>query len=434
MSKWKKHAALPLLAVALIVIAAMGLNTYGMRNNGTFELKDLSGSRKALGDAAISGELRDGYHRTAFRLQDGQVDTQTEIFAQPAWAEVYRYNPGRTKRLGDMEYSVQNTLTSYEISSRKRKYSYYVPEGWTTVTPHLTYKGPDREQNGITLANPPEYGLAAGGSGVYFTVPVSAYFTGQSGIYKLNFSEWGFPTPENEAEYAPVRIADISLDANKSGQGAGIEVLGLEAVGDGVALIFVENNTLRIRSYDGDSGEIRGEAAVPSFYLPAREGNDRPAGAEAYYEGYEAHVDQDLGVLNLSFRSSASTNESTHVLMLSVDFSDGVNIVCELKTAFADGEEDTYSGISHISFRNGKLYVIKTFRERATDESRFMYDIVRPKHFYVYVYEQSELAYKGELVTDLNEDNIKAKNLSALSGGFGYDQTDYRYFANIAVQ
>jgi hypothetical protein len=104
-----------------------------------------------------------------------------------------------------------------------------------------------------------------------------------------------------------------------------------------------------------------------------------------------------------------------------------------VKTSFEDGEED-FSGISHMSYRDGKLYVIKTFREPETAESRYTYDIVRPKHFYIYVYEYSKLIYKGELVTELNEDNIRTINLSPSNSGFGYGQMEYRYFTNVAVE
>ncbi|MBP1995747.1 hypothetical protein [Paenibacillus eucommiae] len=431
----KKHSALLALAAAIAVILVLAVRTYALKDNVEFELHDWFGSREAIQDVAIKGELFDGYHRTLFRLEEGRVDTRTEIFAQPQWNNSFSYVPGGPKRMGGgMEYSVENTTTSYTITSRKQKSYYSIPIGSSEVTPPIVFRSPEG-RDGIILANSPEYGLAKIGEKVYFTVPVSAYFTGSSGIYELKFYEWGFGSAVDQAEYAPRKIVDINLDANRPEEHAGVEVLGLEAVSDRLALISVEHNTLFIRSYDSQSGQLLGEASVPDVHLPARgeEGQRTPV-SMGYYEGYEAYRDDEQNILTLSFRRTSSETERLHTTILSLDFSDGVKIASTVNAVFDDGEEDTFSGISHMSYRNGKLYVIKTFRDRETEPSRLFYELVRPKHMYIYAYEHSELIYKGELVTELNEDNIRALNLPPAHGGFGYDQLDYRRFADIAVE
>jgi hypothetical protein len=428
MANWKKHAAFPTLAAAIAFIIVIALNIYAKRDNGTFIMKDLIGKRDAIGDVTISGELRDGYHRTLFRLLGGKLNTSTEVFEQPKLAESYRYIPGGAKRMDDREYNVTG-VSSFDITSRKRSKAggYFIPDGTALVTPPINYGW--NHDNSVTYANPLEYGLAKAGGKVFFTVPVYVDSTGTSGIYELRFFDWGFASVVDREAYAPRKIADISLEANESGKPPGIEVLGMEAVGSKLALLSVEQNELRIRSYDSVSGKLLGEAVVPDFYLPARPGTTQPEHSDTYYENYEAYSDSEHDMLNLSFRGSSGQQ-----LILSVGFANGVKIVNTLKTAFNDGEVDPVRSLSYISYRNDKLYVVKTLRKPRADANVPSFDLSLPLHFYIYVYGQSKLVYKAELATDLNDDSIKPIVQAATRGGFNYDQKDFRYFTNVAVE
>lgn len=429
MAGWKKHTALPVLAAAIALVVAFALNVYAKRDDGTFILRDLAGSRDAIGQVAISGELSDGYHRTVFRLQEGRLNTSTELFEQPRLADWYRYSAGGAKRIGDKEYSIMDNSNTFNITSRKRadNGSFFIPDGNALVTPSISL---NRKNNAATYANPLEYGLAKVGDKVYFTPPVTVGTTGASGIYELRFFEWGLGSVIDRDAYAARKIADISLEANAEGNAPGIEILGLETVGSKLALLSVERNELRIRSYDSESGKWLGETAVPDFYLPGRPGTDSSMQAASYSESYEAHSDSGHDTLNLSFRGSSAQR-----LMLSIDFTDGVKVVHTVKTAFADGEEDSIRSLSFLNYRNGKLYVVKTLREPRTDPNDPALDLALPLHFYIYVFEQSKLVYKGELETDMNEDSFQSINRMAASGrSFGYDQKDFRHFSNISVE
>lgn len=333
-----------------------------------------------------------------------------------------------------MEYSIENRISSYTITARKIKDYYSVPIGSAEVNPSIAYRNHDRQDNSVTYANSPEYGLAKVGDKVYYTVPVSSYFTGSSGIYEVKFHEWGFPSIDYGDAYTPRKIVDINLEAKKPDGQSGIEILGLEAIGHRLALLSVENNSLFIRSYDNVSGRLLGETSVPGFYLPARQGDNRPEDAVVYYEGYDAFPDPDRNMLTLSFLRGSSEPNRLNRTILSMDFTDGVKVADTTNAVFDDGNEDTYSAITTMSYRNGKLYVVKSSREAMTEQSRVVYDIASPKHMYIYAYDRSELIYKGELVTELNEDNIQTYSLPSSMGGFGYDQMDYRYFSNIQVE
>ncbi|CAM3883921.1 hypothetical protein COLU111180_12570 [Cohnella lubricantis] len=400
-ARMRKHAAIPALGLGAALLLAIGASTYAMKDEAAFELNDLSGSREAIADAVISGELRDGYHSVHFHIENGKLRTETEVFRQPEFTYPYHYVPGADKRIDDTMFSVEG-LGTFEILSLKPKlYNiYYVPDGKAIVTPTIHY-GKDENGN-IDLANPLEYGIAKNGDRVFFTVPVSSRSTGSSGIYELNFFHWADELFVNaQKQYPPRLIAELDLRANESAEQPNIEVLGLEAVGDKLVLISAANGELVIRSFDSGSGALLGEAALPNFQLqrPAAEA-ERSDGAIAYSSSYEAFSDSKLGILNLSFRGSRSRQ-----LMLSADLADGVRIVNQVE---ADRSEEESQHLiderSAIRYLNGKLYVIRAYKEARSSDPNDVNEIARPHRFYLYVYDQSKLAYKGELVTDQNDD------------------------------
>lgn len=442
LSKLKKHSVLFALFAAIIVITAMGATVYAKKDLGMFYLKDLQGSRDAIEDAVISGDLSDGYHRTTFRIEKGQVKTQTILFEQPQRKIWNRYIPGRAKIMNGLEYEIMNGGPNFEVIARKRLEYNQIPIGKATVNPHVKYIRSDQNDNGNTrtYTNALEYGLAKIGEKVYFTLPTTRDYTGENGIYELKFSdsrEYRGITGDSEQDARTV--ATISLDKNKADSHSSIEVLGLEAVGNNLALILVVDNELIIRSYDSESGKQLGEVIVPSFFLAGRSVVDSSINlnGESHNENYEAFSDHDQDILNLSFsRYSAQLADTGSInrTIISIDFSHGLQIIETIEASFTDGEEDYYNGLTFISHRNGKLYVVKTLTTKEEESSQFQYDIVRPKRFMVYVYEASTMIYKGELITDINDDNIRAINLPPQYGGFGYDESEYRNFNNLRIK
>ncbi|MBO9598685.1 MAG: hypothetical protein J7559_12825 [Cohnella sp.] len=428
MTYLRKHAAFPVLIAALAVIVAMAFHFYRMKDDGTFALKDLSGNREALEDVVIRGQLGDGYHRTSWRVEQGRLDTSTELFKQPIGTDTYRYIPGGNKRIGNTEYRVGGNY-EFDIMSFERPpgKSYLAPVATAFVTPPIRY-GKSGNGNAVAYANPLEYGIARIGEKVFFTVPVTYDSTGDSGIYELNFFEWFNILTVNKSDYPAKKIVDVPLEANASEQSPGIDVLGLEAVGDQLVLISVENHVLKLRCYDGASGKTLGVETVPDFYLPNRPGT--PSGADTYGESYEAFVDERQQALNLSFRGSSIDQR----FFLNFDLSKGIKLTDTLKASFADGEEDVYQGVYEASYRNGKFYIVRIFREERKVAGEPYYDVVLPRHCYLYVFERSKLAYKGELATDMNDDSFEALNQFPPTSGFMYDQMDYRYFSNITIE
>ncbi len=66
-----------------------------------------------------------------------------------------------------------------------------------------------------------------------------------------------------------------------------------------------------------------GVAFVDNFSIRGLPGADAQA-PEVFNERYEAYRDPEGKVLNLRFRSAASTTDQVHIAVWSIDFSDGV--------------------------------------------------------------------------------------------------------------
>ena len=159
-----------------------------------------------------------------------------------------------------------------------------------------------------------------------------------------------------------------------------------------------------------------------------------PVNAVLYSPRYEAFPDGKRQTLTFGLRRVSPAVKGTGMTALSFDFSQRVKLVGQSDFSFDDGEEDTYARISYMGYKDGKLYALRSFREPEKEELRTGYNMTRAQHVMIYVYERSKLVYKGELVSDLNEDNIRAYNQSPPYGDLGDPQADYRHFANIVVE
>ncbi|RED55015.1 hypothetical protein [Cohnella phaseoli] len=427
----RKHVALPALVLAIAVLAILGLIVYGAKDKGKFEFIDLIGSREAIRDVALVGELSDGMHSTSFRIDGGRLHTDTKLFDQARNIPAYLYYPGSVGpfgavRFGRMEYNIENRSTEHTIYSRvMTDKGYSVPEGAAEVKPSVVYRpaSASDENANFRWTNPLEYGLAQIGDRVFYTLPVTTDYTGMNAIYELKFYDWGF-RPQDMKPFESRKLVELPLTANEPG-GTGIEILGLKAVGDKLALLSVEAGYLHIRSFDSDSGKLLGEADLsksdPSINWQA-----------AYSERYEAYVDAQRALLTVSFRGvSQDAEERPHTAVLSFDFSNGIELVDWSNLSFEGNEENNYGGVSLLGYRNGRVIAVRSYREPESEQERGVFDILRPQHLYLYVFEHAKLIYKGELATDKNDDRIRAFNRV---GGYDYSPTEHRNFLNVALE
>jgi hypothetical protein len=63
------------------------------------------------------------------------------------------------------------------------------------------------------------------------------------------------------------------------------------------------------------------------------------------------------------------------------------------------------------------------------------YDILEPMHYLMFVYQNDNLLYKGELVTDADEDYIADRErIQTYSGGYSSSYYEYRRIEAIEVR
>ncbi|XEC96186.1 hypothetical protein AB6A23_06400 [Paenibacillus tarimensis] len=425
----KRHLVIPVFLIAVLIVGTIFYKVYAWKDNGTFKIKDLVGERSAIEDVIISGDLLDGYHRVRFKIEGGLVRTDTEVYSVPMLWSTDRYIYGAPKRMNGIDYEVRGYI-DFDIIYRDSRNPKRSVTGLAHLKPEIVYT--KSSQEGVTFTNPLEYGLAKIGENVYYSVPTTTDYTGMNGIYELKFDERAYQYMPEYEKHAPRLVTSYSLDRNKESGSAGIEVLGLEAVGGKLALITAEDNKLVVRGYDSSSGLMLGEAVIENFIVAGRGDNKE---AEAHYESYDAYADHIGNVLTLSFRSNLSRPGQLKRTIVSVDFSRSVEAVQILKGDFRDGDEHRYFGygIQYMSYVNGKLVVAMTLSEPEESNS-IPHEIVRPKRFFIYVFQASELMYKGELVTDLNDDTIRAVNVPPTYSGFAYDPAQYRNFADVTIE
>ncbi|MGO4107023.1 hypothetical protein [Paenibacillus sp. YAF4_2] len=427
---WKKsarHLVLPALVIALLLIGSQFMQVDADRDKGTFYLKDHQGDRSALADVTISGELGDGFHKSSFELagSSGSIATDTQIYDSPKNIWYDDRTPDKLK--GDLKFDL-NGFEPFAIDYWDQRDSSIYKTAYFTLE-FVEYN--DKHQtmhNSHTFTNSVQYGLAKIGNQIYFTVPSGNTYVGTNGIYKLNFIDGRSnpaDAPESEA------LATYSLDKNKEPASSEIQVLGLEAVGDKLALILEENKKLVVRSYDSRSGKLLGEAAANNFTIPSSHLGEKK---RSFHEDYEAFIDEDQ--LSIAFRSTSDESNnygSIQKTIWSFNLSDGVKLLDETTISYNDSIELNKRNMKAISYRNGKLYVVHdhSILDGKTDE-QILFDPYRPKQLIIQVYQAGKLLYEGELATDMNDDWIRAMNYTKDS--FTNDTSQYRTFDHIVIQ
>lgn len=416
-----RHTALSVLVLALLLMGSQLLQVYEEKDEGTYYLKNHEGDQAALSDVTISGELGDGFHKTLFRLNRGEeVTINTEILDPPRTIWYDSQSPEKVKE--KLRFDIIFQPDSIIARDPGNPGSFWE----ASVHPRIVEYGENNQpknDNSATYTNRLEYGIANIGDQYYFVVPTTNRYAGTSGIYKLNFvngRNYNGSLPESEA------IATFSLNKNRREGYSEIQVLGLEAVGDKLALILEEDQKLVIRSYDGASGELLGETVAGDFSIQA---SNKAVEGRSYYEHYEAYSDPDSSRLSLAFMSSPD-QDTVRKTIWSFDLANGIKLLDETDVTYPDDREANLRNMKSINYLNGKLYVIYQTTETKA-ESDILFDMARPKHLMIRVYESSKLQYEGELVTDRNQDSNRVIHAA---NSYDYDPAFNREFEHILIR
>lgn len=427
----RKHAALPAAVLAVAIIAAIFVRLYGLKDRETIELHHLSGDPSVLADLVIDGAVSDSYHRTAFTIENGVLRKQTELYEEPFYVQNVRYSPGARLKRDDREYEVHPSFlsgTDFDIVYYEYRNRRHVGGGTAKIDTGLAYAS---SNDYYTLTNAQEYGLAFVGDRIFYAPPTTLDYKGTSGIYEVTkFHARSRLSIEQPPEQESRLLAELDLNGNSAERREGIEILGLEAAGDKLALVVLLDGKLAVRGYHSDSGQMIGEVRLEEKVwgpeiadAPGDSETEETSSEERYYQGYAASADDDIGVLNLKFRSSLTTNEKRRMMVVSVALSDdGLRLLNKAKLCRGDEEY----GDAQYSYRNGKLYEAEIVYERNADQY-VAYDALKPKRLLLRAYEGERLVYEGEIGTDVNDDNVQASHIhDAYAYGLAYDGTRFR--------
>ncbi|MFD0673556.1 hypothetical protein [Cohnella sp. GCM10027633] len=407
--RWvKRHAAIPALAFAIFVVAYGRTDLFADKEKGTFELVDMQGDRSAIEDVVFGGDLGDKVHHTTFAVDGGKVGTHTVLETAPS-VDINRRIPGFGEQIGEWRYEVHGA-PPFEINRYNG-----TAGGTVTVHPNITEHG--GSANSHSYMNSLEYGIANIGERVFFVVPTTKDYTGKSAIYELDYAS---ANKENNYRGEARELVPISLERNEQADepNTGIQVFGLEAVGDTLVLLLEEDGKLVFRGYDSLSGEPIGE--VVGEGLPAK---------ALMNDAYRAFVDEDENVLNVRFDAKPAP------IVYSIGKTDeGLKLLARTELDQVAGMEDRdyYNpSIMAVSFRNGKLYVAKTVTE-IDEASGYTYRLEWPRHLFLEAYREGSLLYRGELRTDVNDDSIRM--LSPIQRDIGYSIDDNRQFGSLRIE
>lgn len=420
------HAALPMLAVGLAIMLLLSLGIYRAKEDSTLVLEDIAGSKEALGEAIISGELRDGYHAMTFTARQDKVVKETVLFDQPQLARSNSYIAGEAKRVGNKEYEVYGS-GPFEIVARDISGLYPVPAGKANVAPVLTFNGSRLEGQVSRYSNPLEYGLAVDGEDVYYTTPVTTDYTGSSSIFKLAFYEWGYPQPPDATDSH--ELTAIPLGVNGLTEEEAVQVLGLEAVDGKLVVVMTKGGMLQLTAYDAASGQLLGELEVPGVSI----GDAVAAESSSYGARYQAYADSEQQQLNLSF-SQTTSDGKLYRMLLTVEVADRIALIHQVRADFSDGADNmTVEALLSMRSVEGRLIILRQMEDNREGHEEIEYSFARPKRLLIEVYDRGEIVYKGEIRSDWNDDVIRARRVPAQLS-FRYDPLDYRFFDHLQIK
>ncbi|NLC44838.1 MAG: hypothetical protein GX783_11255, partial [Clostridiales bacterium] len=339
------------------------------------------------------------------------------------WSYI-RYNPGT---------SLKSDTLEFEFSSE----NYYNDEDIL-----LSTSGEYIGTVGKIIGSNPQDAFTLLDGQLYFTLLSSPHHKGSNGIYKAeSFVEiWEYlsdssemseegemqmpnENSQNRAQYGNVKpITTFSLDEQN------MSVLAIEAVNGKLILIAIENDTLILRSYHPETGELMDE-------LPIQ---------ELSHEDYEGtlQVFVDDSILNLNIVRGANKNNEAYLIsniLLSVDVADELSLLHHVENLQLESGEIAPQYIDQMVTADQKLFAFASItREeefsREEEQHGISHEILRPKHNMMFVYQGDEFLYKGEFITDIDEDYISYRERMRRGDSFGYEQYQFREIYGIQVK
>ena len=476
----KRHIALAVLVLSLAIIVLSHNNVSSSAVNSTFYLKDLYGQRSQLNDVIISGNIQDGYHNNAFKINNSIPQFNTYYYYHyKDMIPSHQATQGFRKIINNREYELMLHFKGNKVLANIKYYDRNLGRyNKTTYGEAIIQTEIISEKytgNSYTTANSDFYVITNIGDRIFFTIPTTEGYKGTNGIFEvikfsdtLNYlldsiirqeeneaSDYSYNESNNgisnkvdehsqshNKQSAIRTVTTFSIDGDNEKGNSGIEVLGLQGVDDKLVLILRQDHALVFRAYDCTSGNQLGEVIIDDMRKPGtnvnNNGNRNGSGNEngndndndlydipSYLERYEAFVSDST--LSICFRKN--TPGAVEIKMLNFEVSDNIKLTNIIDEVYTDGDIERIHDIYH---KDNEVYVMLSLIE-SNEKSTTPYYSLRPKQMYIYVYNNSGLSYKGELITDLNEDDIFQIYAPAARGGISYNFYERRLFENIQI-
>lgn len=412
MKKIKRHLPILTLIASIILLTVLLSKVHAAKSNANFIWKDVKGERSVLNGISISGELADAYHRTKFIVENGKVNYKTDVLDIPQ--TMYQQQSEK-----EFTFHRAGQITNnFEVELKD--YSKTPSSSYARIITDIEYNL-SKSLYGVSFVNTHHYGLTTISDKVFYTAPTSTNAGGVNGIYELKFTEYYINTIQEK--YNPRTLTTFEL--NKVNDPTGIQVLGLEAVGNKLALILIKNHKLTIRVFDSETGTQLGETNLKDDFFIGDQEN--PEAKEVHRSNYDSFSYNDL--LILSFTSLGSTENDSKKTIISIDFTDEVKIIGINKGRFTNSTSRDSDNIEEMYYKNNKLYIVNTAVDRAK-ENDVNRAVLLPKYIKVYVYDENGLIYEGRLETDIHDDYLRFTNEK---GSIGIDNDEFRNFMNVSI-
>ncbi|MFC5463535.1 hypothetical protein [Lederbergia graminis] len=412
MKKIKRHLPILTLIASIILLTVLLSKVHAAKSNANFIWKDVKGERSVLNGISISGELADAYHRTKFIVENGKVNYKTDVLDIPQ--TMYQQQSEK-----EFTFHRAGQITNnFEVELKD--YSKTPSSSYARIITDIEYNL-SKSLYGVSFVNTHHYGLTTISDKVFYTAPTSSNAGGVNGIYELKFTEYYINTIQEK--YNPRTLTTFEL--NKVNDQTGIQVLGLEAVGNKLALILIKNHKLTIRVFDSETGTQLGETNLKDDFFIGDQEN--PEAKEVHRSNYDSFSYNDL--LILSFPSLGSTENDSKKTIISIDFTDEVKIIGINKGRFTNSTSRDSDNIEEMYYKNNKLYIVNTAVDRAK-ENDVNRAVLLPKYIKVYVYDENGLIYEGRLETDIHDDYLRFTNEK---GSIGINNDEFRNFMNVSI-
>lgn len=279
MKKIKRHLPILTLIASIILLTVLLSKVHAAKSNANFIWKDVKGERSVLNGISISGELADAYHRTKFIVENGKVNYKTDVLDIPQ--TMYQQQSEK-----EFTFHRAGQITNnFEVELKD--YSKTPSSSYARIITDIEYNL-SKSLYGVSFVNTHHYGLTTISDKVFYTAPTSTNAGGVNGIYELKFTEYYINTIQEK--YNPCTLTTFEL--NKVNDPTGIQVLGLEAVGNKLALILIKNHKLTIRVFDSETGTQLGETNLKDDFFIGDQEN--PEAKEVHRSNYDSFSYNDL--------------------------------------------------------------------------------------------------------------------------------------------